>query len=68
MNKQPEEMVPDLLAALDELAGVARRAQQSLEDGTSLNGRGALQKIQHRASDVARHAREDLGEPEVKAA
>lgn len=49
----------DLVAELDALAAMAEEARRRLAAGMSLNGATALARIQHRASDAARWARNE---------
>lgn len=48
----------DLLAELDELAAMARAGIRKLAAGEAVNGVSTLQKIENRAKDAARHARD----------
>lgn len=47
----------ELIAELDTLAGLARAAELSLQQGRARTGAHALRQIQTRAQDAARHGR-----------
>lgn len=53
-----DRQTPDLVGELDRIVEEAREARRKLAAGHALTGRSALRRIEERAMDAARHARE----------
>lgn len=49
----------DLVGELQAIEQLARNARAALSDGSAVNGQSALKRIEDRARDAARYARED---------
>lgn len=50
---------PDLIAELGKIQKLAGDAHRAVVDGRATTGLSSLKKIEHRAADAVRHARED---------
>lgn len=58
-SEAPRDTTVDLLAELDALADMANEARKQIAAGYASTGSSALQRIQYRATDAARWAREE---------